>query len=150
MAESNVIATNRKAFYDYEIIEKYEAGIALKGTEIKSIREGRVNIKDAFARVTKEEIFLMNMHISPYSHGNINNHDPLRTRKLLLHKKEISRLMGLLTRKGLSLIPLSLYYKKSRVKVELGLGKGKKEFDRRDDIKKKDIEREERRYKINL
>ncbi len=150
MAESNVIASNRKAYYDYEILDKYEAGIALKGTEIKSIREGRVNIKDSFARVVKEEVFLMNMHISPYSHGNVQNHDPLRTRKLLLHRREINKLLGTLTKKGLALIPLSLYYKKSRVKVELGLAKGKKEYDRREDKKKKDIEREEGRYKINM
>ena len=150
MAESNVIATNRKAYYDYEIIEKFEAGIALKGTEIKSIREGKVNIKDSFARVVKEEVFLMNMHISPYSHGNVQNHDPLRTRKLLLHKSEIKKLMGTLTRKGLALVTLSLYFKKQRVKVEIALAKGKKEYDRRQDIKKKDIEREEGRYKINM
>lgn len=150
MAESNVIATNRKAYYDYEILDKFEAGIALKGTEIKSIREGRVNIKDSFARVVKEEVFLMNMHISPYSHGNIQNHDPLRTRKLLLHRREINKLLGTLTKKGLALIPLSLYYKKHRVKVELALAKGKKEYDRREAIKNKDILREERRYKINL
>lgn len=150
MAEDNVIATNRKAYYDYEILDKFEAGIALKGTEIKSIREGRVNIKDSFARVMKEEVYLMNMHISPYSHGNIQNHEPLRTRKLLLHRNEINKLLGALTKKGLSLIPLSLYYKKHRVKVEIALAKGKKEYDRREDIKKKDILREERRYKINL
>jgi len=150
MADSNVISTNRKAYYDYVILDKFEAGIALKGTEIKSIREGRVNIKDSFARVIKEEIFLMNMHISPYSHGNIQNHDPLRTRKLLLHRNEINKLLGMLTKKGLALIPLSLYFKKNRVKVELALAKGKKEYDRREDIKKKDIMREERRYKINM
>jgi SsrA-binding protein len=150
MADSNVISTNRKAYYDYEILDKFEAGIALKGTEIKSIREGRVNIKDSFARVVKEEVFLMNMHISPYSHGNIQNHDPLRTRKLLLHRNEINKLLGTLTKKGLALIPLSLYFKKNRVKVELALAKGKKEYDRREDIKKKDILREERRYKINM
>lgn len=151
MAHDNTAAaTNRKAHYDYEIIEKYEAGIVLKGTEVKSIREGRANIKDSFARIVKDEAFLMNMHISPYSHGNVHNHDPLRTRKLLLNRKEINRLLGLMTRKGLALIPLSVYFKKGKVKVEIALAKGKKEYDRREDIKKKDIAREESRYKINM
>jgi SsrA-binding protein len=146
----NTAATNRKAHYDYEIIEKYEAGIVLKGTEVKSIRESRLNIKDAFARITKNEIFLMNMHISPYSHGNVHNHDPLRTRKLLLNRNEINRLNGLMTRKGYSIVPLAVYFKKGMAKVEIALVKGKKEYDRREDIKKKDIQREERRYKINM
>ncbi|HRU38466.1 MAG TPA: SsrA-binding protein SmpB [Candidatus Goldiibacteriota bacterium] len=148
--ENSVIATNRRANYDYTIIEKYEAGIVLKGTEVKSIREGKVNIKDAFARVMKGEVYLMNMHVSPYSHGNIHNQEPLRTRKLLLNRSEINRLIGTMTKKGLAIIVLSLYLKKGRVKAEIALAKGKKEYDRREDIKKKDIEREERRYKINM
>ncbi|HPD18156.1 MAG: SsrA-binding protein SmpB [Candidatus Goldbacteria bacterium] len=147
---SQITIHNRKAFHDYFILEKFEAGIALKGTEVKSIREGRANIQDSFARIMKEEVFLFNMHISPYSHGNIYNPDPLRDRKLLLHKKEIHRLMGLLTQKGLALIPLSVYFKNGRVKVELALAKGKKQYDRREEIKKRDLQREQKRYKINM
>jgi len=131
-------------------MEKWEAGIALHGTEVKSIRNGSVNIKDAFAKVVNGEIYLMNAHISPYSHGNLNNHEPLRDRKLLLHKIEIERLIGKMAKKGFSLIPLSVYFKKGKIKVEIALGKGKKEYDRRADIKKKDIQREEARYDIKM
>lgn len=145
-----IIATNKKATHDYFILEKYEAGIVLKGTEIKSIRQGKVNLRDSFARIVKGEIFLMNMHISPYTHGNVFNHDPLRDRKLLLHKKEIARLAGKVAQKGLALVPLSLYFKNSRVKVELALVKGKKLYDKREDIKKRDLQRIEKRYKINM
>jgi len=144
------IAQNRKARHNYQILETFEAGIELQGTEVKSIREGRVNLKDGFARIMKGELFLLNMHISPYDHGNIHNHDPLRTRKLLMHKKEISRLIGKTSQKGLSLVALSLYFKKQRVKVELALAKGKKTHDKRESIKKKDIEREERRHGLRL
>ncbi len=147
---SQIVINNRKAFHDYFVLEKFEAGIVLKGTEVKSIREGKVNIKDSFAKIIKNEIFLFNMHISPYSHGNIYNQDPLRERKLLLHRKEINRLMGLLTRKGFALIPLSVYFKNGRVKVEIALAQGKKQYDRREEIKKRDLQREEKRYKINM
>lgn len=145
-----IVINNKKAFHDYFILEKFEAGIVLKGTEVKSIREGRVNIKDSFARIIKEEIFLFNMHISPYSHGNIYNPDPLRERKLLLNRKEINRLTGLLSKKGLALIPLSVYFKNGRVKVEIALAKGKKQYDKREEIKKRDLQREQKRYKINM
>jgi len=145
-----IIATNRKATYDYFILEKYEAGIVLKGTEVKSIRQGKVNLRDSFARIIKGEIFLMNMHISPYTHGNVFNHDPLRDRKLLMHKKEIARLAGKVVQKGLALVPLSLYFKDGRVKVELALVKGKKLYDKREDIKKRDLQRMEKRYKIDM
>ena len=148
--EIKTVANNKKAFYDYHIMEKWEAGIALHGTEVKSIRNGSVNIKDAFAKVVNGEIYLMNAHISPYSHGNLNNHEPLRDRKLLLHKIEIERLIGKMAKKGFSLIPLSVYFKKGKIKVEIALGKGKKEYDRRADIKKKDIQREEARDDIKM
>ncbi len=146
----NIITTNRKALHDYFILEKYEAGIALKGTEIKAIRQGKVNIKESFARIIKGEVYLINMHIGHYSHGNIYNHEPLRDRKLLMHKKEIAKLIGKLSQKGLTLIPLSLYFKKNLVKVELALVKGKKLYDRREDIKKRDLQREEKKYKIDM
>ena len=137
-----IIATNKKAYHDYHIEETYEAGIMLKGTEVKSLREGRANLKDSFARVENNEIFLYNCHISPYSHGNIANHDPLRTRKLLMHKGEIQRLMGKMILKGYTLLPLKLYFKNEKAKMELALAKGKKQYDKREDIKKKDAERE--------
>ncbi|MEI7542887.1 MAG: SsrA-binding protein SmpB [bacterium] len=150
MKDNKLILKNRKATYDYEIIETLEAGIALLGTEVKSIRAGRIDIKDAFARVMKNELYLMNAHISPYSHGNINNHDPLRDRKLLLNRNELNRLTGKTARTGLAIIPLSMYFKDGRVKVEIALAKGKKFYDRREDIKKKDIQREESRYNIKM
>ncbi len=137
-----IIATNKKAYHDYHIEESYEAGIMLKGTEVKSLREGRANLKDSFARVENEEIFLYNCHISPYSHGNIANHDPLRTRKLLMHKGEIQRLMGKMMQKGYTLLPLKIYFKDGKAKVELALAKGKKQYDKREDIKKRDAARE--------
>jgi len=143
-----IIAQNRKARFDYHIEEIYEAGIVLKGTEVKSIREGKVNIKDSFARVEKGELFLYNMHISPYEQGNIFNHDPLRTRKLLMHKIEINRLIGLTKEKGLTLVPIRLYLKNSRVKVELGLAKGKRTHDKRKALQEKAAKREiERAFK---
>ncbi len=142
MADEKVLATNRKAFHDYFLEEALEVGIVLTGTEIKSIREGAANLRDSFAKVVGGEVVLLNCHISPYSHGTSANHDPLRTRKLLLHRKEINRLIGLTQQKGLTLVPLKLYLKGRRVKVELGLMKGKKLHDKRESIKKKMAARE--------
>lgn len=144
------VAENRKAFYDYEILESYEAGIALKGTEVKSVRKGSINLKDGFARIFKGELFLFNVHISPYEQGNVHNQNPLRERKLLMHKDQIESLAGRMSRGGLALVPISAYFKRGRLKIQLGLGKGKKHFDKRETIKKRDIEKEERRYRINL
>lgn len=141
------VVTNRKARHDYFIIESYEAGIALKGTEVKSLRGGDGNLNDAYAMLNDGEVWLLNMHISPYEQGNINNHEPRRERKLLLNKKEIRRLIGRTAEKGLTLIPLRVYFKKRRVKVEIGLAKGKKMYDKREDIKRREHEREmERRF----
>ncbi|MGA1861721.1 SsrA-binding protein SmpB [Deferribacter thermophilus] len=137
-----VLATNKKAYHDYEIIEKYEAGIVLKGTEVKSAKNGRINLRDSFIRINNGEAFLLNCHISPYEQGNIMNHDPTRTRKLLLHKREISRLAGKVQEKGLTLVPLKVYLKNNLVKVEIALAKGKKLHDKRESIKKKDLDRE--------
>lgn len=138
-----VVVTNRKAFHDYFIEEKFEAGLALKGTEVKSLREGRANLQDSYASVDDGEVFLHHCHISPYSHGNIMNHDPLRPRKLLLHRKEINKLMGRTQQKGLTLVPLRMYFTpKGLAKVELGLGKGKKEYDRREDLKDREARRD--------
>ncbi|WP_243290362.1 SsrA-binding protein SmpB [Bacillus sp. FJAT-47783] len=140
--EGKTVAQNKKAYHDYFIEETYEAGIVLQGTEIKSIRLGRVNLKDSFARIDKGEVFLHNMHISPYEQGNRYNHEPLRTRKLLLHKKEISKLIGTTKEQGYSLVPLKLYLKNGFAKVLIGLGKGKKKYDKREDLKKKEAKRE--------
>lgn len=137
-----IIAQNRKAYHDYSIEESIEAGISLLGTEVKSVREGKINLKDSYVIIKEEEAFLLNCHISPYSHGNIMNHDPLRTRKLLLHKREIMKLMGKAAQKGYSLIPLKVYLKDSRVKVEIGLAKGKRFFEKRDSIKAREAKRE--------
>ena len=131
---------NKKAYFDYEILEELEAGIVLKGTEIKSIRNGKANLKDSYAIIKNNEIFILNMHISPYEQGNIFNHEETRTRKLLLHKKEILKLIGLTSQKGYTLVPISIYFKRSLVKLELGIGKGKKLYDKREDLKKKDQE----------
>jgi SsrA-binding protein len=136
---------NRKASFDYDILETFEVGIVLKGTEIKSIREGRTNLKDSYAIIRNNELFLLNMHISHYEKGNIFNHDETRTRKLLMHKKEINKLSGKLEQGGLTLIPLKLYFKKNKAKILLGLAKGKKSYDKREAIKKKDMEREIRK-----
>ena len=137
------VATNRKAYHDYFIEEKFEAGIMLQGTEVKSLREGRVNLQDSYASVKGVEIFLHHCHISPYSHGNIMNHQPLRTRKLLLHRKEINKLLGKTQQQGLTLIPLRIYFsKRGLAKVELGLAKGKKQHDRRESIKTREASRE--------
>lgn len=137
-----IITQNKKAFHDYFVEETLEAGILLQGTEVKSLREGKANLKDSYVIVKDGEVFLLNCHISPYSHGNIMNHDPLRTRKLLLHKKEITKLQGKAAQKGYSLIPLKLYFKGSHVKVEVGLAKGKKQYEKRETIKKREADRE--------
>ncbi|ADL41754.1 SsrA-binding protein [Caldicellulosiruptor obsidiansis OB47] len=137
-----VIATNRKAYHDYFIEETIEAGIELKGTEVKSVRLGHVNLKDSFARVEDGEVFLYNMHISPYEKGNIFNVDPMRDRKLLLHKHEINRLAGYVQQKGYTLIPLKIYLKRGKIKVELAVAKGKKLYDKREAIAKRDAELE--------
>jgi len=140
------VATNRKAFHDYFIEERYEAGIMLQGTEVKSLREGRVNLQDSYASVRGSEVFLHQCHISPYSHGNIMNLDPTRVRKLLLHKTEIHKLLGKTQQKGLTLIPLRIYFsKRGYAKVELGLAKGKKLYDRRETIKSREAGREVQR-----
>ncbi|AMX82383.1 SsrA-binding protein [Geobacillus subterraneus] len=140
--EGKVIAQNKKARHDYFIEETYEAGLVLQGTEIKSIRNGRVNLKDSFAKVEKGEVFLHNMHISPYEQGNRYNHDPLRTRKLLLHRREINKLIGYTKEQGYTLVPLKLYIKNGFAKVELGVAKGKKKYDKREDMKRKEAQRE--------
>ncbi|MBP8626663.1 MAG: SsrA-binding protein SmpB [Syntrophorhabdales bacterium] len=137
-----VICTNRKAYHDYHIEDKFEAGIVLSGTEVKSLREGRANLKDSFARIKNGEIFLVNVHISPYSCGNIYNHEPKRDRKLLLHRKEINRLTGKISERGYTVVPLSMYFnKQNRAKVELALVKGKTLYDKRESIKRKDEKR---------
>ena len=136
------ITANRKAFHEYFVLERYEAGIELAGTEVKSIRGGNVNLKDAFCTIKNGELFLRGMHVSPYEHGNIFNKDPVRPRRLLMHKREILKLNARVMQDGVALIPLSLYFKDSRVKVELGLCKGKKTYDKRDAIAKRDAKRE--------
>ena len=138
---AKLIAKNPVAYHDYSIVEKLETGIVLTGTEIKSVRSGKVNLKDSYASIEKEEVFIHSMHISPYEHGNIFNKDPMRNRKLLLNKNEIRKLIGLIKQKGYTLIPISIYFQGSFVKVELGIGKGKKLYDKREDLKKKDQER---------
>jgi len=137
-----IVCSNRKALHDYYIIENYEAGISLKGTEVKSLREGKANLKDSYALIKDEEIYLMNCHISPYSAGSRENPTPTRTRKLLLHKREIQKLIGKTHEKGLTLIPLKIYFKKGRAKIELALAKGKKLFDKRRALKEKESRRE--------
>lgn len=133
---------NRRARYDYSIVEEYEAGIVLTGTEIKSIRMGRMNIKDSYAIVRNEEVYLLNAHISSYEKGNIFNHDEDRTRKLLLHQREIKKINNKLSLEGYTLVPLKVYFVRGRAKILLGLGKGKKNYDKREDIKKRNMERE--------
>ena len=137
---AKLIAKNPVAKHNYTIIDTIEAGIVLTGTEIKSIRNGKVNLKDSYASIEKGEVFIHAMHISPYEHGNIFNKDPMRDRKLLLNKHEIQKLIGLIKQKGYTLVPMSIYFKGSFVKVELGIGKGKKLYDKREDLKKKDQE----------
>lgn len=136
----NIVAKNPTAYHNYNIENKIEAGIVLSGTEIKSIRNGKVNLKDSYAQIKDGECFICGMHISPYEQGNIFNKDPLRDRKLLLNKSEINKLFGMIKQKGYTLVPISMYFKGSFVKIELGVGKGKKLYDKREDIAKKDAE----------
>ncbi len=142
MAADKVIATNRKAYHDYEILETYEAGIVLRGTEVKSLRESQVNFKDCYAAVDNGEAWLIGCYISPYHHGTDANHDPERKRKLLLHKKEIQRLLGKVAERGLTMIPLRLYFKGGRTKCELGLARGKKLHDKRASVREREAKRE--------
>ena len=139
--ESKLIAKNPTAFHNYTIDDKLEAGIVLSGTEIKSIRNGKANLKDSYSIIKNGEVYIVGMHISPYEQGNIFNKNPLRDRKLLLNKREINKLIGLTKQKGYSLIPINMYFKGNLVKIELGIGKGKKLYDKREDIAKKDAER---------
>ncbi len=144
-----LIANNKKAFFDYFIEDKYEAGISLHGTEVKSLRMGKCSIKESFIRIENGEVYVYNMHISPYEKGNIFNKDPLRVKKLLLHRHEINKLMGQMQQKGYTLVPLNIYFKGSLVKVEIGLARGKKLYDKRQDIAKKDQRREaEKDFKV--
>ena len=136
--ETKLIAKNPNAYHNYDIKDTIEAGIELSGTEIKSIRNGKINLKDSYAIIKNGEAFVYGIHISPYEFGNIYNKDPLRTRKLLLHKHEINKLFGQVQQQGVSLVPISVYFKGSRVKVQIGIGKGKKLFDKREDLKRKD------------
>ena len=147
--QGKIIAVNRKARHDYFVIDTYEAGIALYGTEVKSLRAGAVNLKDSYCTVRGGEVFVSGMHISPYEQGNIFNKDPLRDKKLLLHKREILKLIGLVAREGYTLIPLSLYFSRSHVKVEVGLCKGKKLYDKRDSEAKRSADRDIERYTKN-
>lgn len=144
-----LIANNKKAFHDYFIDETYEAGVALHGTEVKSMRMGKCSIKESFIRIENGEVFVYGMHVSPYEKGNIFNKDPLRVKKLLMHKYEINKLAGKIAEKGYTLVPLQVYFKEGKVKVEVGLARGKKLYDKREDIAKKDVRREtEREFKI--
>ena len=144
-----LIANNKKAYFDYFIEDKYEAGISLHGTEVKSLRMGKCSLKEAFLKVEKGEVFIYNMHISPYEKGNIFNKDPLRVRKLLMHKFEINKMAGQIIQKGYTLVPLQIYFKGSIVKMEVGLARGKKLYDKREEIAKKDIRREaEKDFKV--
>jgi len=149
----HLVCTNRKAFHDFEILETFEAGIVLKGSEVKSLRDGRANLKDSYARIKKGEVFLHDFHISPYPHARYDNHNPQRIRKLLLHKKEIRRLPGKTVERGLTLVPLKVYFKRGLAKVELALARGKKLYDKRESLKRKqearDLERLRKRYNIS-
>ena len=147
--QDKLIANNKKAYHDFFILDTYEAGIALHGTEVKSLRMGKCSIKESFIRIENGEMFIYGMHVSPYEKGNIFNKDPMRVRKLLLHKSEINKLLGKIKEKGMSNFPLKVYLKGSLVKVEIGLAKGKKLYDKREDIAKKDQKREaERDFKV--
>lgn len=138
------IITNRNAYHDFHILDKYEAGVVLQGTEVKSVMTGRIQLKESYVAIKDNEIWLFNAHISPYSHGNRENHEPLRTRKLLLHRREIERLMKETTVKGMTLVVTRIYWKSGRIKFEVGVAKGKKLFDKREDLKSRTIERETR------
>jgi SsrA-binding protein len=140
--DGKLVAQNKKARHDYTIIDTIEAGIVLQGTEIKAIRNSRINLKDGFARIRNGEAFLYNVHISPYEQGNIFNHDPLRTRKLLMHKKQIARLAGELKTTGITLVPLKVYLKDGYAKVLIGVAKGKHQYDKRESLKRKDVDRQ--------
>ena len=141
---ARVIADNRKAFHDYHVLDTWEAGVVLLGTEVKAIREGRVNLRDSFARLDKGEVWLMNVHISPYSHTGSAHHEERRQRKLLLHEHEIRKLTGRVVEKGLTMVPLQMYFKNGRVKVQLALVKGKQEHDKRETIRRREVDRETR------
>jgi SsrA-binding protein len=150
---NRVVCQNKKAYFDFEVIEKLEAGMVLKGTEVKSLREGRANLKDSYARIKKGEVYLHGLHISPYPNASYNNHEPERVRKLLLHAREIKRLLGKTQEKGFSLVPLKIYFRQGKAKVELALARGKKLYDKRESIKRKqearDMDRLKKRYKID-
>lgn len=153
--KSKFTLINKKAYHDYEILEKFEAAIVLQGTEVKAVRQGRASFKDSYAKVINEELWVVNFHISPYDHGGYSNHDPLRQRKLLLHKDEIRRLIGKIEERGLTLAPLKIFFKNGRVKMELGLARGKKLHDKRQDIAKRDQARDAQRelkdkYRVKL
>jgi SsrA-binding protein len=151
MSGKKIICINKKASHSYFIEDKYEAGLVLQGTEVKSLREGRANLKESYARVKDNEVFLYNCHISPYSHGNRSNHDPIRPRKLLLHRREIRKLIGKVAERGYTLVPISLYFTRGKAKLEIGLGKGKKLHDKRHTMKERDAKREmERAFKQNV
>jgi len=143
-AAQRIVAENRKALHDYHILETFEAGIVLQGTEVKSIREGRVNLRDSFARVEDGEVWVYNIHISPYSHRGSADHEPTRRRKLLLHRQEIRKLIGRTVERGMTLVPLRLYFRNNRAKIALGLAKGKQVHDKRESIRQRDIDRETR------
>ena len=149
MSNDKLIAKNPTAFHNYNIENKLEAGIVLSGTEIKSIRNGKANLKDSYAIIKNNEVYIVDLHISPYEHCNIFNKDPLRDRKLLLNRREINKLIVMTKQKGYSLVPLNMYFKGSLVKIELGVGKGKKLYDKREDIAKKDAERRMRQHAKN-
>ena len=141
-AGEKVITTNRKAFHDYFVLQKVEAGIALTGTEVKSLRDGAVNLKDSYVSFDHGEAFLVGAHISPYSHGNLQNHEPERKRKLLLHRREIDKLFGQVVEKGLTVVPLRLYFKKGKIKAEIAVVRGKKLYDKRETEKRRELDRE--------
>ena len=143
-AAERIVAENRKAFHDFHIIETFEAGVVLQGTEVKAIREGRVNLRDSFARVEDGEVFVYNVHISPYSHRGYADHEPTRRRKVLLHRQEIRKLIGKTVERGMTLVPVKLYFKGGRVKVALSLARGKQAHDKRETIKRREIDRETR------
>lgn len=145
-----IVAKNKKARFEYEILESFEAGIVLKGTEVKSIRQGKVNISDGYASVKNGELWVYQLNIQMYAFGNVNNHDPAAARKLLVHKKEIKRFTGKLHEKGLTLVPLKIYFKNGKVKLELGIGKGKAKYDKREDIRKRDSQRDMQRIMKNV
>lgn len=144
-----IFAQNRKAHHEYFIEETFEAGLKLLGTEVKSIRDGRVNLKEGYVQIKDGEVYILNCHINPYSHGNIMNHDPLRTRKLLLHEKEIRKLIGSSSQRGYTIVPLKIYLKGRLIKLEIGLAKGKRQFEKREQIKEREVRREiERNFRV--